>query len=203
MTILYLLDLIGTFVFAISGALSARHKNLDIFGASVVGFVTAVGGGTLRDVLIGSTPVGWMLDLNYLYLVIFGVSLSFFFNRLFEKIRRTMFLFDTIGIAVFTLLGLEKTLSYGLHPIIAVMMGTVSAVFGGAIRDILTNEIPMIFRKEIYATVCIGGGFLYLGLHWLPLSEAVATVITVIFIIATRLIVIKKNLYLPQLKKHS
>jgi len=131
MNLIYVLDLIGTFVFAISGTLAAVEKRFDLFGAAVLAFVTAVGGGTLRDLLIGNTPVGWMRDLNYLLCIGLAIPLSFFFHTYIQRLRKTMFLFDTIGIGLFTILGLKTTLGIGLSPVIAVMMGTVSAVFGG------------------------------------------------------------------------
>ena len=197
MNIIYALDLIGTFVFAISGTLTAASKKFDLFGAFVIAFVTAVGGGTLRDMLIGSHPVGWMKDLNYLYLIALAVPLSFFFRKHIVKLRRTMFLFDTIGIGLFTILGLQKTLGLGLSPIVAVMMGTVSAVFGGVVRDTLSNEVPLIFRKEIYAIACVLGGVTYLLLeHFIPHRNLNIT-LTVGLIIVIRILAVKRNWTLP------
>jgi uncharacterized membrane protein YeiH len=159
--LIYFVDLAGTFVFAVSGWLLASKKELDFFGAAVISFITAVGGGTLRDVLIGSTPVGWMQDINYLLIIASAMLATVFFKRIFEKLRRTMFLFDSIGIGLFTILGVQKTLGLGLSPVVAIMMGTISAVFGGVLRDTLVNEIPLIFRREVYATVCVAGGTTY------------------------------------------
>lgn len=162
---IYCIDLIGTFVFAISGVLAGVDKKFDLVGASVLGLVTAVGGGTLRDVLIGETPVGWMKDLNYIYVIFAALPLTYLFKNAILKFRRSMFLFDTIGIGLFTILGLQKTLNVGLSPVVALLMGSVSAVFGGVIRDVLSNEIPLIFRKEIYATACLVGGIVFLVLE--------------------------------------
>ncbi len=162
---IYSIDLIGTFVFAISGVLAGVDKKFDLVGASVLGLVTAVGGGTLRDVLIGETPVGWMKDLNYIYVIFAALPLTYLFKNVILKFRRSMFLFDTIGIGLFTILGLQKTLNVGLSPVVALLMGSVSAVFGGVIRDVLSNEIPLIFRKEIYATACLVGGIVFLVLE--------------------------------------
>lgn len=159
------MDLIGTFVFAISGVLAAIDKKLDLVGSLILGLVTAVGGGTLRDLLIGETPVGWLRDLNYLYVITAAVPISYLFKRHIIKLRRGMFLFDTIGISVFTILGVQKTLGVGLHPAVAVLMGAVSATFGGVIRDVLSNEVPLIFRREIYATACVLGGLIFLSLE--------------------------------------
>ncbi len=195
------LDLLGTFVFAISGTLAAAEKRFDVFGAAVLGFVTAVGGGTIRDVLIGNTPVGWMRDLSYLYLILLAVPVSYFFRTYIQKLRRTMFLFDTIGIGLFTILGLKTTLAIGLSPAIAVMMGTVSAVFGGVVRDVLSREVPLIFREEIYATACIIGGLCYLALRKLGVEEDWNTFITVLMVIAIRVVAVKWHLRLPRLTK--
>ena len=169
MDIIYFFDLAGTFVFAISGALTAIQRKLDIFGSSVIALVTALGGGTLRDILIGRQPVGWLLDNNYLLIIAAGIAVSYIFGQSVQKLRRTLFLFDTIGIGLYTILGLERTLGLGLSMPIAVIMGTVSAVFGGVIRDVLCNEVPLIFRKEIYATACteFGSGYLHVNHRFL------------------------------------
>lgn len=188
--VLGLLDFIGTFVFAISGAMAASSKKLDLFGAAFIAFVTAVGGGTIRDLLLGATPVGWMRDPNYIYIVLSGVGITFLFKAWVRKLRKTLFLFDTIGIGVFTILGLSKALILEVPAIIAVMMGMFSAVLGGVIRDILINEIPLIFRKEIYAMACVAGGSLFILLdNTIPFEWNVA--LTISTIIAIRIIVIK------------
>ena len=192
-----LLDVIGTLVFAISGALTAIYKKLDLFGVYCIAFVTALGGGTIRDVLIGRTPVGWMLDINYVYIITFGFLLSLLFNRNLEKLRMSLFLFDTIGLGVFTLIGLEKGISFGLSPIICVILGTLTATFGGVIRDILCNEIPVLFRKEIYATLCIAGGGLFFLLHELKMASHWISLLVALFVIFFRLIAVKYNWSLP------
>ena len=196
MNYLYLLDLIGTGVFAISGALTAAEKKLDVFGIAAVAFITAVGGGTLRDVLIGSTPVSWMNDLTYLILIVVGFVIAISFKSYILNLRKTFFLFDTIGIGVFTVLGLEKSLEIGLHPVISVMMGMVSAVFGGVIRDIVCNEIPLIFRKEIYALACLIGGTVYLLLLMTPMEETWIILLTVLTIISIRFLAVKYKITL-------
>ena len=191
------LDSIGTLVFAISGALTAIYKKLDLFGVYCIAFVTALGGGTVRDVMIGRTPVGWMQDLNYVYIITFGFLLSIIFNRYLDKLRISMFLFDSVGLGVFTLIGLEKGIEYGLSPLICVILGTLTATFGGVIRDILCNEIPVLFRKEIYATLCIAGGMLYFILKELNFEQNFISLVVTIFIIGFRLISFKYNLSLP------
>lgn len=196
--ILYLIDLIGTFFFAISGVLVAINKRLDPFGILIVAFVTAIGGGTLRDVLIGKIPVGWMFDLNYIYSIFIAVIIGVLLRRSLERLRTSLLLFDTMGLAVFTLIGLEKGLEVGLHPVICVALGTMSASFGGVIRDILCNEIPVIFRKEIYATACILGGVIYfISLNLF--NEETAYIISISAIITVRLLAVKYELKLPTL----
>ncbi|MGH1385613.1 trimeric intracellular cation channel family protein [Kordia sp.] len=193
----YTLDIIGTFAFAISGVLIAMQKRMDPFGIFIIAFVTAVGGGTLRDVLIGRTPVGWMNDLNYVYVIGAAVIFSIILRKKLNRLRTSLFLFDTIGLGVFTIIGVEKGISANLHPIICIALGTMSASFGGVIRDILCNEIPVIFRKEIYATACIIGGFIFFALKYLGLAENLIYVFTVLVVIAIRLIVVKFRIQLP------
>ena len=144
--ILFSLDLIGTFVFAISGVISASKNKLDLFGALFLGFITAVGGGTVRDLLLGVAPVSWVRDTYYLFIIILAVAVTYLFKRHVLKLRKTLFFFDTVGIGVFTILGLQKALILDVSPIVAVIMGTFSAVLGGVIRDILVNDIPLIFN---------------------------------------------------------
>ena len=195
----HLLDIIGTMAFAMSGALTAMHKKLDPFGIFIIAFVTAVGGGTLRDIMIGRTPVGWMLDLNYVYVIIIGFILAILFRKKFDRLRTSLFFFDTIGLGVFTLIGLEKGINIGLHPVICIALGTMTACFGGVIRDILCTEIPVIFRKEIYATICIFGGIVFFMLRELNLDADILYLTTSLFIISVRLMAVKFKWYLPLL----
>lgn len=191
------LDSIGTLVFAISGALTAIYKKLDLFGVYCIAFVTALGGGTIRDVMIGRTPVGWMQDMNYIYIITIGFFLSIIFNRSLDRLRISMFLFDSIGLGVFTLIGLEKGIEYRLSPLICIILGTLTATFGGVIRDILCNEIPVLFRKEIYATLCIAGGILFFVLKELQFQKDFISLSVAVFIITLRLIAFKFNWSLP------
>jgi len=197
MSLIYIIDLIGTLVFAISGVMVAVKNKFDAVGAIIIGLVTAVGGGTLRDILIGRTPVGWMTDINYLWVILAALPICFFFSRQIQKLRKGIFLFDTIGIALFTILGLEKTLAAGLQPAIALLMGIVSACFGGVIRDVLCNEIPLIFRKEIYATACLAGGLLYLVLIKISAAEPIAIVLPMLLVLAIRYFAVRRHWELP------
>lgn len=193
----HILDLIGTLAFAISGALMAMDKKMDPFGVFIIAFVTAVGGGTLRDVMIGRTPVGWMLDLDYVYLIILGFLLSILFKQRIERLKISMFIFDTVGLGVFTLIGLEKGINIGLHPVICIALGTMTACFGGVIRDILCTEIPVIFRKEIYATICIFGGIVFFVLREFNLTADVLYLTTSLVIISVRILAVKFKWSLP------
>ncbi len=185
-----IIDQIGTVAFAMSGALTAMNKKLDPFGVFIIAFVTAVGGGTLRDVLIGFTPVTWMRHLQYVNLIILAYILSILFRKKFDKLRTSLFLFDTIGLGVFTMIGVQKGINVGLHPTICIALGTMTACFGGVLRDILCNEIPVIFRKEIYATICILGGILYFVLKELPINDELLQIGIVLIIIAVRLMAV-------------
>ncbi|UII29982.1 trimeric intracellular cation channel family protein [Fulvivirga ulvae] len=201
MSLLYALDIIGTFVFAISGIRLAAKKKMDLFGALVIGFVTAVGGGTTRDVLLGSYPVAWVQDINLPLTIALAVPFTFIFRKYIVNLKRTFFVFDTIGIALFTISGMQKALSTDIHPALAIVMGMVSAVMGGVIRDILCNEIPLIFRKEIYATACLAGGFVFFLLdYYTGLTENIIYLITTVVIIVIRVVSIKYDLSMPKMK---
>lgn len=190
------IDYIGTFVFAVSGILVGVEKKFDLFGVFILGFVTALGGGTLRDLLIGSTPVGWMTNLNYSALVLAALPFCYFGKSRIIKWKRSFFIFDTVGIGLFTILGVEKTLALGLSPVISLMMGVVSAVFGGVIRDVLAGKTPIIFHKEVYALACLCGGVVYLFLReYLPIMPA--TYMSIVTVIVIRILAIKNHWGLP------
>ena len=196
----FLIDILGTIAFAISGVLVAMDKKLDLFGIFIISFVTAVGGGTLRDMLIGNTPVLWMREPIYITVIAGSVIFSVIFVKQLKYLRRTLFLFDTIGIGLFTMLGIEKGLAADLLPVMCIALGTITACFGGVIRDMLCNEIPVIFRrKEIYATACIMGGISYFILVLLPFDAAYAYVGAIMIIIITRLLAVKFGIALPNI----
>jgi len=197
MAALYYIDLLGTFVFAISGVLAAIENKFDLFGATILGLVTAVGGGTLRDILIGATPVGWMADQNYLILILLTLPLCYLFQSHIKGLRKAFFLFDTIGIGLFTIIGVEKTLSLGLSPAIAIMMGVVSAVFGGVIRDILSNRVPLVFRKEVYAFACLAGAIVYYFLITFNPGHGMNVFISILVVIILRILAVKKKWNIP------
>ncbi|WP_299252355.1 trimeric intracellular cation channel family protein [uncultured Lacinutrix sp.] len=195
----YIIDILGTLAFSISGVLIALNKRMDAFGVLIIAFVTAVGGGTLRDVLIGDTPVSWMKDMTFAYVVLISTILAVIFKSKIDYLRKSLFLFDTIGIGLYTVVGIEKGINAGLHPIICIALGTMSACFGGVIRDILCNEIPVIFRKEVYATACILGGIVYFIIKRLPIEGNLVFIIAGLVVITVRILAVKFKLRLPSL----
>lgn len=203
MSIQYYLELVGTLVFAISGALAVKDENRDWLAAGFTGFITAIGGGSLRDVLLGSYPLAWVEDVWILYTILIGVALAFLFTEFLEKLRKTMFLFDTIGIGLFAIIGTEKALSLGVRPEVAAIMGMFSAVMGGVLRDTFTNKTPVILQKEIYASACLGGGIVYLILDHLEIDRNLNMIISIALIIGIRLLAVKFNLALPGFDRKS
>jgi uncharacterized membrane protein YeiH len=200
MEIIYILDLFGTFTFAVSGALSAANKRFDLFGALSVGFVTAVGGGTIRDLTLGATPVFWLHDVNYLLVIAAGVFVVFLFAGHVLAYRRVLLVFDAMGIGVFTLIGINKALGADVLPVFAVLMGVITAVMGGVLRDVLVNEVPLIFQSEIYATACLLGGGVYFLLLASGVPQAVVYVTTAASVTGLRLLAIRYRLGLPVVK---
>ncbi|MCW3788831.1 trimeric intracellular cation channel family protein [Plebeiibacterium sediminum] len=198
MNLLDFADYAGTFAFAVSGTLSASEKKLDLFGASFIGFITAVGGGTMRDLLMGNTPVTWVKNVDYFLLIFSAIIFTFIFFKRVIKLKHTLFLFDTIGIGVFTIIGIDKALIYDLSAPICMVMGLSSAVVGGVIRDTLCNDVPLIFHKEIYATACIVGGTIYLLLDFFNVNLYFSQIATITSIIIIRLLAVKYNLSLPK-----
>ena len=195
----YIIDILGTISFAISGVLVAMNKKMDPFGILIIAFVTAIGGGTLRDVLIGNTPVSWMTNMTFTYVILGSTVFAVFFRRKINYLRTSLFLFDTIGIGLYTIVGVEKGISAGLDPIICIALGTISACFGGVIRDILCNEIPVIFRKEIYATACILGGVTYFLIRKFPIESDFVFMIAGAIVILVRLLAVKFKIALPNI----
>ncbi|MET1260428.1 trimeric intracellular cation channel family protein [Flagellimonas sp. DF-77] len=199
----FAVDILGTIAFAISGVLVAMEKRLDPFGVLIIAFVTAIGGGTLRDMLIGNTPVVWMQDLTYVVTIVATVVFGVLFAKQLAYLRTSLFLFDTIGIGLYTLVGIEKGIDAGLLPVMCIVLGTITASFGGVIRDILCNEIPVIFRKEIYATACILGGSSYFLFLKLPIEQPIAYALGIAMVIGLRLVAVRFGIKLPNIYRKS
>ncbi|MDX1684756.1 MAG: trimeric intracellular cation channel family protein [Saprospiraceae bacterium] len=201
MEVFQILDYAGTLVFAISGALAAMNKKFDPFGVLIIALVTSVGGGTLRDIMIGRTPVGWMQDMTYSYGILSAFFLAMFFRTKLTYFRKTMFLFDAMGLGLFTIIGVEIGLSIELHPIICVLLGTLSAAFGGVIRDILCGTVPLIFHREIYASLSILGGVIYLLLAQSSIPTDITYIVTSTLVILLRVMAVRYNWVLPRFYK--
>ncbi|TRZ45150.1 trimeric intracellular cation channel family protein [Robertkochia solimangrovi] len=197
----YAIDLLGTFAFAISGVLTAMNKRLDPFGIFIIAFVTALGGGTIRDVIIGVQPVTWLVNPMYFYTIIIAVFFAFFFREKLKYLRTSLFLFDTLGIGLYTVVGVEKGLAAGLIPLMCITLGTVTACFGGVIRDILCNEIPLIFNGTIYATPCVIGGISYFILKYFNVESDIIFMVPIIVVIVIRLLAVRYNITLPNIYK--
>ncbi len=202
MSIQYLLELSGTGFFASTGAIVANQKSKpDWFGVTFISFITSIGGSSLRDILLGSYPLSWVADPNIIYVIIASIVItSLFFNKLLQ-LKKIFFIFDSLGIAMFTILGVEKALLFHVGPLIAAIMGMFSAIMGGVIRDVLTNETPVIFRKEIYATACLAGALIYLLFINLQFSRNACLIISVLMILLIRIAAVRYSLSLPHFKK--
>lgn len=203
MTPLYLADLIGVFVFAVSGAIAGRQKEMDLFGMFMLATVTCVGGGTLRSLLIGVTPPPVLSDPAYLIVAAIATIASFYAEVIWEKVERVVSLFDALGLGVFTCIGVQVSQANGLAWWACVGMGMVTATFGGVIRDLLRTEVPLIFRKEIYATAALSGGLIYLALDFLSLSTGLNILLTTTITATIRITAIRLNLNLPSITNNS
>ncbi|AVM52170.1 trimeric intracellular cation channel family protein [Bacteroides zoogleoformans] len=200
-TFVQILDFIGTFAFAISGIRLASAKRFDWFGAYVVGFVTAIGGGTIRDLLLDVTP-GWMTDP--IYLICTGLALLWviLFGKYLIHLNNTFFIFDSIGLALFTVVGVGKSLVVGYPFWVAIIMGSITGAAGGVIRDVFINEIPLIFRKEIYAMACVVGGSCYWLCDSLGMQSYACQVMAGTTVFIVRILAVKFKICLPTLSGH-
>lgn len=193
------LDLLGTFAFAISGIRLASSKNFDWFGAYVIGFVTAIGGGTVRDLLLNTTPF-WMMNASYLIVTGVALIITFLFDQSLVKMKKTLFLFDAIGLGLFTVVGISKSLAFGFPFWVSIIMGTITGSVGGVIRDVLINELPLLFRKDIYALACIAGGLMYYACASFGLSTQLTGIIAAVTIILIRIVAVKFHIQVPSFK---
>lgn len=192
-----IVNILGTLSFAISGTSAAMRKELDIFGIVIIAFVTAIGGGTLRDILIGRLPVAWLQDNVAMTVIILGTITTIAFGTWVTKLNYTLFIFDALGLGFCTIIGIQKGMELQFSPGICIALGAMTGCFGGVIRDTLLNEIPLIFRKEIYASACIAGGLAYYGLLYFQVENNLAQVICIVFIVLLRIVVVKYQWSLP------
>lgn len=208
MTFTLILDYIGTFAFAISGIRRASAKRFDLFGALVVGFATACGGGTLRDILLGETPFWmksqepfWEGGFTYLLVVFFALIVVSILGKFLLKVSETIFIFDAIGLGLFTVVGMQKALEHGLPLWVSILMGVVTGAGGGVFRDIFINVEPLVFRKDIYALACVFGGLVFAVCYCLDFDLALTQALAAVAVITLRCIAMRYHWTLPVLRR--
>ena len=199
MDVLLIIEVIGTIAFAISGIRLAAAKEFDWFGAYTIGLVTAIGGGTLRDVLL-DIPVFWMQTPLYLYVTGISLAVVIIFRKPLVGFDRALFIFDAIGLALFVVIGIQKSLDANYPMWVAIAMGTITGSFGGVTRDILINIEPLFFRKDIYATACLAGGIAFWLIKVFGGSEVTQQITCAIVVIGLRICALKFDWGLPQLR---
>lgn len=199
---LKLIDVLGTIAFAVSGVFAGMQKKLDVFGVLIVAFITAIGGGTIRDMMIGDLPVSWIRNINYSLIIICTVVFVIIFKDTISKnFQKTLLVFDSVGLGFFTILGVQKGIDFNLEPGICVALGTVTGCFGGVIRDVSLNNIPLIFEKEIYATACIIGGSIYILFSHLNINVELNEAISIFTVFLIRILSVWYDWRLPSIYK--
>ena len=198
MTLLYSLDLFGTAAFAASGAWAGIRRDLDLFGVAVLGVVTATGGGTLRDLLLGAVPPFCLQDETYLYVSLAVALAVFFLHRHLTFLQHPLLYFDALGLGTFVVIGTGKALALGSGWLSAVLMGVMTATAGGVMRDILSGQVPLILRREIYASACLAGAVLLVALRQTALAPGLAALAAALLTIVVRLLAIRGNWALPR-----
>lgn len=198
--IIEVLDVIGVFFLAISGVLTAADKGLDFFGGYIIAFIAALGGGTIRDLLL-NTNVAWMHDMVLITTVLTGATIGIVLRVKLKRLRKTFFVFDTLGMSVFTITGVQKGLEMDQLFFVCLLLGVISASFGGVIRDVLCNDIPLVFRKEVYATACLAGGGIYLIGTYLGFRDEIWLLsLSMLAIILIRTFAVYRKWHMPLLK---
>lgn len=198
MTLLFLIDHLGTFAFAISGIRAASNRGFDLFGAYFIALTTAIGGGTLRDLLLDVPPF-WMQHPSYLFVTGIALLLMIAVGESIIRRVKTLFLADTLGLGLFVVVGIDKTISAGYPFWVAIIMGLISGCVGGILRDILVNDEPLIFREDLYATTCLAGGLMYFAGVWMGFPESVTQLLAAATVILFRVAAVKYHLHLPRL----
>ena len=195
---LSIIDILGTIAFAISGAFAAIEKRFDPFGVIIIAFATSIGGGTLRDALLGNLPVAWLRNEETILIIFITAILVMFLGSFVKHLAKPLFLFDAFGLGTFTIVGIDIAIQYHFSAGMSIALGTITACFGGVLRDVLLNKVPLIFEKEIYALACIAGGTVYYFLYQSTLNNDVAKIIAVLLIVLIRFIAVKYHLALPR-----
>jgi len=200
MTLLQIISYLGIFIFALTGALKARSHRMDVFGGLVLAFVSAYGGGTIRDLLIGVRPVNWINDNIALALVFSATLITFFLKDNANRFKRTIFYTDAAGLGLFTATGIEVSIMYGLNDMYALIMGVITATFGGLVADIFSNSVPNLFKRgELYATACALGGMVYMILKNTSFNPDLNLTVCVLFVIGVRIYSKRNRLMLPDI----
>lgn len=197
---LYILDLFGVAVFAISGALAAGRKSLDLLGVVIIAVVTAIGGGTTRDLLLDRHPIFWIADPTYLTVIIIAALITIWYTRYKKPPEKALVLADALGLAVFTITGAQITQEVISNGVIVVIMAAITGTVGGLIRDVLSNDIPLIMCKDIYATAALAGATVYLLLQFTTLNSSINIILGMLVVIGLRLAAIQWQLHLPRFK---
>lgn len=201
MTLLYLLDLLGTFAFAVSGALAGARKELDIYGISFLAVVTAVGGGTVRDTMLGRTPPFIFKDLNYLFLSLAAALVVFLFHGYVKKTNNLLVWMDALGLGVFNVIGINIALMSGVGYVGSMIFGVMTGTLGGMVRDVMIGTTPFVLTREVYASACIAGGALFCLLHYIGLDPTINTALSAFLVFSVRMFTFKKELHLPKVAK--
>jgi len=199
-TLLYALDLVGTAAFAASGAWAGVRRQMDLFGVLVLGVVTAIGGGTLRDLLLGDHPTFGLQDETYLYLSITVALTIFFWHRKLAFLHHPLLYFDAVGLGTFVVIGTSKALAFNLGFLGAILMGVMTATAGGVVRDVLSNQVPLILQKEVYASACLAGGLLLVLWSHTSLPQPLGALLAALAVTSLRLLAIHYNWALPKAK---
>jgi uncharacterized membrane protein YeiH len=193
-----IIDILGTFSFAASGAFAAMERRLDPFGVLIIAFATAIGGGTIRDLLIGDLPVAWLNHGTTIWVIVTAALITIFFGSYLKKLDRMLFLFDAIGLGLFTMVGIQKGLAHGFSMGISIMLGTITGCFGGVLRDVLLNNVPLIFQKEIYASASILGGLLFFLMLFMGVGNNPAYILVILTVFFIRILAVRYNWSLPK-----
>lgn len=195
------IEIVGTAAFSIAGTFAAMEKKLDVFGIFIIAFITALGGGTLRDVLIGEVPVKWLFEFSSGFIVLLSTIVGLLFKSIIKNYHNVLLFFDSIGLGFFTVVGIQVGIGLDLHPIACIALGTITACFGGVIRDISLSNIPLIFQKEIYATTCIFGGTIFFFLLKMGVPKMPVEIICLVSIVLFRLLSVRFHWQLPVIWK--
>ena len=195
------IEIAGTFAFAVSGAFAAMNKQLDPFGVLIMAFVPAIGGGTLRDVLINDLPVAWLRNTTIIWVIVLAGIMAMFFARQLKRMQRMLFLFDAVGLGLFTLTGIEKGLAHNYSPGVCIALGMITGSFGGVLRDVLLNEVPLLFHKEIYALACLAGGLAYFLLKNFTVLANWTDLACIAIIVSIRILAVYRGWSLPLVYK--